>query len=637
MAKKPSISLKSVDEVRDAITDKQIENIKKMFESMSKEAAKQAKKLKGKYNISSVLRKKYLTDMEKELSKQVDANFKMLEEVIQDDMLEVAQSVIGCVKEFEESAGMNIKNAWLTVPVDAVTAVASGNLYGEGWTLSKRIWGEKKKVQKDIHTIVAKGIAENMSAYDIAKSLEQYVDPSVRKDWQWSKVYPGTNKKVDYSAQRLARTMVSHAYQFSFVESTKDNPFIAKYKWISSHDSRVCPICKERDGKLYDKDKLPLDHPNGRCTFVSEFDKSMDEIGSDLADWVKGKEGDFPEIDSWMKKKFGTEKYERAKAQSEAYGLGKPKKTVKTKVAEFTGAQKKYLEKYGFDVNNIPSFSEWYDKANSYDLSKLLTEASAKGMDLEEYYEKYLGKVKYKWKDVEIIDTDKSPEDKVEESADVPSIKKWIESIRKQTEEYMLKLEEKSLSKVGKKGIEALKDYTSSSYMEMNGYLRYLAAGRSEKEAIDFSYISKSQLENVKLAIEALKKTRLEEPLILRRGTDFGDLAGLLPGDFSENKRILSGKTISELNEMFSGVVGQYASFTSTSSIWEKGFSGDVEVVMYAPKGTSASSIMSISKYGTSEGETLLNAGTKVRVLSVEKSDGHKYSEIRVYMEIIPE
>lgn len=45
---------------------------------------------------------------------------------------------------------------------------------------------------------------------------------------------------------------------------------------------------------------------------------------------------------------------------------------------------------------------------------------------------------------------------------------------------------------------------------------------------------------------------------------------------------------------------------------------------------------MTISRYGTDEGETLLNAGTTVRVVSIEKSDGHQFSDIRMFLEIIP-
>lgn len=310
--RKPQISLSSADEIRDKITARQIKQIQNMFLKLAKEAREKAKKLEGRYNISSIIQRKYLEDLAKELEHQMKADFANLKNNIEQDMRQVSEGVIDCIKEYEESIGMPISNAWLSVPVDAIEAVSSGKLYAGNWTLSSRIWGIERKAIKDIHTVIAEGIAANRSAYDIAKDLEKYVDPKAKKDWNWSKVYPGTNRKIDYSAQRLARTMVSHAYQFSFVESTKDNPYIAKYKWISSHDKRVCKICKERDGKLFDKDKLPLDHPNGRCTFISVFEKSAMQISDEMAAWVKGKEGDFPKIDAYMKKRFGVERYDKA-------------------------------------------------------------------------------------------------------------------------------------------------------------------------------------------------------------------------------------------------------------------------------------------------------------------------------------
>lgn len=331
--KKPQISLSSAEEVRDKITARQTKQIQAMFTRLAKEAREKAKKLEGRDNISSIIQKKYLEDLAKELEHQLNADFANLKKNLEQDMTQVSESVIDCIREFEESVGMPISNSWLNVPVDAVEAVQSGKLYAGNWTLSSRIWGMERKVIKDIHTVIAEGIAANKSAYDIAKDLEKYVDPKARKDWNWSKVYPGTNRKVDYSAQRLARTMVSHAYQFSFVESTKDNPFIEKYKWISSHDKRVCPICKERDGKLFDKDKLPLDHPNGRCTFVSVFEKSATQISDEMAAWVKGKEGDFPKIDEYMKKKFGTDRYEKA-MQMAMQGMKQEEKMDRAELSE---------------------------------------------------------------------------------------------------------------------------------------------------------------------------------------------------------------------------------------------------------------------------------------------------------------
>lgn len=365
--KKPQISLSSAEEVRDKITAKQAKQIKAMFSNLAKEAREKAEKLKGKDNISSIIQRKYLEDLAKELEHQLNADFANLKKNLEQDMTQVSESVIDCVREFEESVGMPISNSWLNVPVDAVEAVQSGKLYAGNWTLSSRIWGMEKKVMKDINTVIAEGIAANKSAYDIAKDLEKYVDPKAKKDWNWSKVYPGTNRKVDYSAQRLARTMVSHAYQFSFVESTKDNPFIEKYKWISSHDKRVCPICKERDGKLFDKDKLPLDHPNGRCTFVSVFNKSATQISDEMAAWVKGKEGDFPKIDEYMKKKFGTDRYDKAMQmamQGMKQEVGKVEKVKLIRGSddpEITGAIKDFYLPSGVRGN-----LEYYESIKTY-------------------------------------------------------------------------------------------------------------------------------------------------------------------------------------------------------------------------------------------------------------------------------
>jgi SPP1 gp7 family putative phage head morphogenesis protein len=154
--------------------------------------------------------------------------------------------------------------------------------------LSRSIWNSTSKAKKDINTIIAEGIAQNKSTYDIAKDLEKYVNPSAKKDWAWSKVYPGTNKVVDYNAQRLARTMVSHAYQQAFVRVTKPNPFVTKYRWLASNSNRVCELCNSRDGVLFEKDDLPMDHPNGMCTFTAVIDQPMTDIADRIADWALG-------------------------------------------------------------------------------------------------------------------------------------------------------------------------------------------------------------------------------------------------------------------------------------------------------------------------------------------------------------
>ena len=83
-------------------------------------------------------------------------------------------------------------------------------------------------------------------------------------------------KQVDYNAQRLARTLVQHAYQQSIVEVTLNNPFITSYMWISN-GSRACEKCIEMDGNIYEKDQLPLDHPNGMCIIEMVVKPTMNQ------------------------------------------------------------------------------------------------------------------------------------------------------------------------------------------------------------------------------------------------------------------------------------------------------------------------------------------------------------------------
>ena len=108
-----------------------------------------------------------------------------------------------------------------------------------------------------------------------------------------------------------------------------------------------------------------------------------------------------------------------------------------------------------------------------------------------------------------------------------------------------------------------------------------------------------------------------------------------MPGKFTVNYNKLQGMSAEELNAMFEGSVVKYSGFTSTSSIYDRGFSGDVEMLFYAPENTAASSIMGISIHGTREGETLLNADTTIKIHKIEESDGHKKSKIRVFAEIL--
>ena len=295
-----SIDLRSAENTRLELTQEQQREIERMYKRISQRIGKEADNLPN--TTSGALRKMYLKQLQKQINSELGSLGKNLESTINENMLAADGAVVSDNVAFNKALGFSIQGMFSHVPGDVVKTVATGQLYEGRWSLSQSIWGHTAKTKKDINTIIAEGIAQNKSAYDIAKDLERYVNPSARKPWDWSKVYPGTALKVDYNAQRLARTMVSHAYQQSFVRTTQKNPFVSKYKWISSNSGRVCELCNSRDGVLFEKDELPLDHPNGMCTFVAVTD-SMVDIADRLGDWAHGKED--PELEEYAKDLYG--------------------------------------------------------------------------------------------------------------------------------------------------------------------------------------------------------------------------------------------------------------------------------------------------------------------------------------------
>lgn len=590
------------------ITAEQQKKIAKLYKSVYKDFQKQMKDLSPDGTVSEQIRLMQLKEHVKQLKKAYEKLAPKIQGTVENNMTDTAQAMVDAQKDWLAKVGLSgIKAAYSYVPEKVVEMVATGQLYDGTWSLSGAIWSDINKKQSEIDSIVAQGIAANKSSYDLAKDLEKYVNPNARKDWKWSKVYPGTAKVIDYNAQRLARTMVSHAYQQSFEMTCKPNPFVTSYRWLSSGGERMCDICEERDGKIYDKDSLPLDHPQGMCTFEAVIEDNMQEVANRLADWAKG--GDDPELDSW------------AMTMKSDYDP----------TPKFNDLQEKWLGKLGYSPDKMPAtFYEFASQLSTNEQGELLKLAGTSWSNphpyqaMEKWYNENLLSVKPGVTPVIPVAKPSAPKPL---SNSAPSYTKWIETIKAQTEHDMLAWEDQVQSALDSSDIKNIKLYTGSAYDRINTALRRMAAGKSFDED-DYNLAQD--------VIKSMSRIVTDRTLVVRRGTDLGDLAGLLPGNFNSNFEELLHKSPTELNNIFTGGVFKYAGLTSTSSMWDRGFSGPVEMIFYVPEGVQGSSIMRISKYGTYEGELLLNADTKVRILSVEASDGHKNSSIRVYAEVVP-
>ena len=311
----PEIRLLTAEKTRSRLTIQQQRYIKKLYQQAVEDVKDWEKSLQDKDNVSSVIRREYLNQMRKDLNEEMEKIGSDVESTIKSNISATATAVVKDANSVLNGLGVSVKGAYSFVPSDVVQAITTGQVYDASWTLSKAIWAHTKKSQQDIYDIIAKGVAENKSSYEIAKQLEIYVNPSALKPWDWGKLYPGSSKVVDYNAQRLARTLVSHAYQQSFVRTTKDNPFFLGYRWLTSGHN-VCPICigyaeDVHDNSLpagvFPKDELPIDHPNGRCTFSVYMEDSTDQIVDSLVAWAHGE--DSPELDKFAEslypKEFG--------------------------------------------------------------------------------------------------------------------------------------------------------------------------------------------------------------------------------------------------------------------------------------------------------------------------------------------
>lgn len=423
---------KDAEEAKKNIMVEQQKEIAKLYEDWADDIAKQAEYYSHKFTSSAYVSERYYKQLRRQLRKTSQEVSNEIYNKIKSNMYlisdEVVKSNVKWLKSFGFSEeGLNATFSY--VPKDTVERLVTGQIYKSGWSLSKRIWGDNEQTLKDIYQVMAKGIAEQKPIYDIAKDLESYVRPNARLPWNLRmadgvRIY---KKQVDYNAQRLARTLVQHSYQQSFISTTKDNPFILDYVW-RANGSRVCELCMSRDGVHYKKDDLPMDHPNGMCVMELGIDKDMNEK---LADWFNSPDGTYPEIDEFASN-FG---YEAKPIKSVKDYLDKYGNSTKSMNAWYQGMthiqkaeakflkqqegltwqewydkhiyngkdkqikeyQKKYLNAYGFNKNKMPSnFDEWFSNLKFEDIFDIEQIMSAKGSyddyikASEAFYKEYL-------------------------------------------------------------------------------------------------------------------------------------------------------------------------------------------------------------------------------------------------------
>lgn len=663
---------KDAEAAKSAIMASQQKEIAKLYEDWADEIGERAKYYSHKFTASAPVSERYYKELQKQLRQTSQEVSNEIYKKIKSNIYTISDAVVSDNVKWLESFGFSsagLNAAFSYVPHETVQKLITGQIYESGWSLSSRIWSDNEQTLKDIYQVMARGLAENKPIYEITKDLESYVRPSAKLPWNLrmadgKKIY---KKQVDYNAQRLARTLVQHGYQQSFIETTQKNPFVLEYIW-RSNGSRVCELCASRDGVHYSKDDLPMDHPNGMCTMEPAID---DKMADKLADWFNSPDGTYPEIDefagnfgyqvskvgnvqdfinkygmsskspsSWFNSLTQVQKAE-AKALKNESGLTWNQwyeKNIyngdgsnlggKKKIQEFSNKQS-FRNKFGNINNNnaAPTFksklssdeyAEWfniqksekkvlgYGPGSGKDFWADYTSGKVKSDKLDDFFTKILKSSSQTTSSNAVQKIEKIAKTKTIKSADTQfDSAAWNEKLRKQRLRPMEDWCDDWLKTISKNELESVQEYTGTAYEVMNEYLR----GISDK------YVGDWEKEQIKQVTEALKKASLPKETIVRRGSNYNMLREL-GADISEaNKDKMIGSLVTDKG------------FTSTSPSLDGGFDGAIEYIIKVPKGSQAMYVDNIS-LNQGEQEILINRGGRFIIEDVEFGSNGKVNKI---------
>ena len=214
------------------LTKKQSEMLIKQFNGVKTELQKKISVLEN--TKSAKLQKMQLEDAVSSLEQNIVQIYSQFEGELDSNIKQMAEAVVKNENDFMAQAGISFKTSFTKIPTDVLSEIKTGAIYNEKWYLSDAIWADQKNKLRDINTIITNGVAAGKTTYEIAKDLEIYVDPKAVKPWAWSKVYPVSTKVIDYNAQRLARTVIAHAYARATIREAKNNPLSEGIQWHST-------------------------------------------------------------------------------------------------------------------------------------------------------------------------------------------------------------------------------------------------------------------------------------------------------------------------------------------------------------------------------------------------------------------
>ena len=600
-----ALIFQDAEKAKNAIMASQQKEIAKLYDEWADDILDKAIFYSHKTNASAAVSEKYYKELFKQMNTQSNLVSKEAQGIITSNMYAISDAVVKSNVEWLKTFGFDEKGlnaAFSYIPDDVVKRLITGQIYQGGWNLSQRIWTDNQQTQKDIYQIMARGLTEQKSVYEIAKDLESYVRPSARLPWnpvlamkntktgkiEYKRIY---KKQVDYNAQRLARTLAQHSYQQSFIATTQKNPFITEYIW-HSNGSRPCELCQSRDGVHYKKDELPMDHPNGMCIMEP---KVAEDMVDQLADWFNSPDGTYPEIDEFA----GNFGYDAKKLSD-----------VKTPID--------FVNKYG---KSDKSLAAWHNSMTPIQKAEAKMLKEQAGQTWQQWYEQnvYTGVGPSKLSKAAKIAASKVDDVAAvaKSSIDASDLAVWDDMIVAQRDRgFLAKMRgledewESGLTKLEKQAVHLYTKEGSNCYRQQNGFLRF---GMDVDDDVK---------RTVKRIQSALDKSITTEDMMLVRGTKTSLYTDIFKGNL---KTALDTGNV----DAMAGEVFRDPGFLSTSPSGDE-FSGNLKFKIFAPAGTKGGYVERNNFF--SEREFLLQSNT---TYYVEKAEFDDYGDIVMYLRIL--
>lgn len=487
-----------------------------------------------------------------------------------------------------------------------------------GMTLSDKLWNQAANYRQEMEYAISSAIQKGTSAVTLSKRLSKYLQdfPKLKKDYKEKYGQAVKCHDCEYRSIRLARSEINMAYRTAEQTRWQQMDFVVGYEIKLSAKHPCHDVCDSLAGK-YPKDfKWTGWHPNDMCYLVPILN-TEDEFWSDSETSVNQVK-DVPDgFKKWVKDNKD-----------------------RLALAEKNGTLPYFVKDNNQYVSDIQKAKKGKGKMPSMNPDKLLKN-----------YKDYPDFVKAKERELsEIASRNLSRED-----------------LKKAVSDFKADLDNSFQKYAGSNYTEKFTVYDQKSYkkvMDMMGNATkpaWQAASYESRQAfVDYTGIDSRRIlsdlgngrSNAKanLMAEVLDNIHTTEDLVLRSGQRTDMLGYIFGNDF---QRIYERGDLNKLNSKFSGKVGVNKAFMSTSFNERGGLRNDVELHIFAPKGTSCINLNEISDFGGrrsvkdwngydfaktyeryGETEFLLNKGYRYKFLRVESASGLGGND-RIYIQLL--